>query len=86
MISVDDICNELQLIDGQASNRVNEIRRIGELAQESMNRVRSDFSDQQPGKTLMNALSLINISCDMAAGSLGQVSVAAHDMISRIKQ
>ncbi len=86
MISVDDICNELQQIDIQVSDRINEIKHIGELAQESIGRVQAVFSDQRPGKTLINALSLIEASCKDASSSIGQVSVAVDDMISRIKR
>lgn len=86
MISIDDICYELRRIDGQASERVYEIQRIGEEAHETMSRVQSDFSDQQAGKMLINALSLIKISCDNAASSIGQVNAAAHDAISKLKR
>lgn len=86
MISIDDICCELQRIDGQASEQVYEIQRIGELVQETMGRVQSDFSDQQVGKMLLNTLSLIKVSCDNAASSIGQVNAAAHDAISKLKR
>lgn len=86
MISVDDICNELQLIKGQASESINEIRHMGELAKESMIRAQSDFSEQQPGKTLLNALSLINIACDNAASSIEQMNAEIHAAVSKIKR
>ena len=86
MNSVEEIYKELQKIDGQVSDSTYGIRHIGELASESMSRVQCDFSDQQAGLTLINALSLIRVSCENAANSMGQVSMAAHDIMSRLKQ
>lgn len=86
MNNVEEIYNELKKIDGQVSESVHGIRHIGELASESMGRVQCDFSDQQSGLTLINALSLIRVSCENAANSVGQVSLAAHDIMSRLKQ
>ena len=86
MNSMEEICNELIKIDGQVSDSTYGIRHIGELVLESMSRVQCDFSDQQDGLTLINALSLIRASCDNAANSMGQVSIAAHDIMSRLKQ
>lgn len=86
MNSVEEIYNELQKIDGQVSDSAYGIRHIGELASESMGRVQCDFSDQQSGLTLINALSLIRVSCENAANSVGQVSLAVHDIMSRLKQ
>lgn len=86
MNSVEEIYHELQRIDGQVSGSAYGIRHIGELASESMRRVQCHFSDQHVGQTLTNALSLIQVSCENAANSMRQVSTAAHDITSRLKQ
>lgn len=86
MNSMEEIDNELRKIDGQVSGSAYRIRHIGELASESMGRVQYDFSDQQDGLTLINALSLIRVSCENAANSMGQVSLATQDIMSRLKQ
>lgn len=86
MISMEEIYNELQKIDGQISDSAYRISHIGELASESMSRVRCDFSDQQAGLTLLNALSLVRISCEHATNSIGQVSLAIHDITSKLQK
>jgi hypothetical protein len=86
MISIEDINSELRSVDTQVSESSYGIRHIGELAMQSLSRAQSEFSDQQAGRTLINALSLIQASCNDAANSVNQVSVESKSIISRLQQ
>lgn len=86
MISIEEISNELIGVDAQVSDSSYCIRHIGELAMQSLSRVQSEFSDQQAGQTLINALSLIQASCNDAVNSVSQISIELQSIISRLQQ
>lgn len=85
MSSIDEITAEMQKIDSMAITRAERMRHIGELANDIMNRVQADFSDQQAGKALINALSLIRASCEDAAASITGLNSDTRGFVSKLR-
>jgi len=86
MISIEEIVGEISKVESRTSEHAERMNYYGELSLELMRRVQSDFSDQQAGKTLINALSLINVSCQNAACVMKGLKNQTAEYISRLKK
>lgn len=86
MISIEEIAGEISKIGNRTDEHAERMNYYGELALELMRRVQSDFSDQQAGKTLINALSLINVSCHNAACVMNGIKNQTAECISQLKK
>ncbi len=86
MISIEEIAREILKIEYRTAEHAERMNYYGELSLELMRRVQTDFSDQQAGKTLINALSLINVSCQNAACVMNGMKNQTAEYISQLKR
>ena len=86
MISIEEIAGEITKIENRTAEHAERINYYGKLSSELMKRVQSDFPDQQAGKTLINALSLINLSCQNAACVMNGIKNQTIEYISQLKK
>lgn len=86
MINIEEIAGEISKIGNRADEHAERMNYYGELSLELMKRVQADFSDQQAGKTLINALSLINVSCQNAANVMSGMKNQTAEYISQLKK